>query len=403
VVGGAGVQLGEEPTLSPDGKRLAFVTINEQLWVADADGKNKTSVVQVSGSYCHQPDWSSDGEWIAFACDRDGNIEIYKVRPDGSDLTRLTTAPGVDCRPRWSPDGEWILFTSNLSGNPDLYVMRHDGKELRPLTTHSATDDSGCWNPDGRTIAFVSMRDGGFDIYRMKVPADLNVVAAPRPRKADGTASRAPADTVLWYDFKASEEGRVRDLAGRNPGELAGGAKLVTENEKTSVEFDGKESHLSCGNAQAIRHSGALTVSLWVRPAPFRGNGYLISKHGWNVYLASDGRPRFETRSAADSAWDTLESSIALKAEVWSHVVAVFDPQGEKVALYVNGQNAAERSRTDGALGATSEHPLHLGHYTPTKTQNYAGRIDEVRLLKRAMPAREVAKAFEEQTPLVVP
>ena len=404
VVAGTAVQLGEEPALAPDEKRIAFVTINEQLWVADADGRNKISVVQVSGSYCHQPDWSPDGEWIAFATDRDGNIEIYKVRPDGTELTRLTDAPGIDCRPRWSPDGEWILFTSNRNGNHDLYLMRHDGKELRPLTTHPATDDSGCWHPDGKSIAFVSMRDGGFDIYRIGVPADLNVAAAPRPRKKDPTASRLQQqDVVLRYDFESLTDGKVRDLAGRSHAELLGGAKIVTENGRSSVELDGKEAYLACGNAEAVRLAGPLTLSLWVRPAAFAGNGYLLSKHGWNIYVGADGRPRFETRSAADSAWDTLESSAAFKPGQWSQVVAVFDPQTKVVSIYVDGKKSGERARTDGAVGAVAGHPLNLGHYTPTRSQKFSGRIDEVRIMKHVMPAEEIASEFETQSRQVIP
>lgn len=179
---GAGVQLGEEPAWSPDGTQVAFVTTTEQLWVADSDSKNKEMVVQVSGQYCHQPAWSPDGVWIAFASDRDGNVELYKVRRDGTELTRLTNEPGIDCRPRWSPDGQWILFSSNREGQMELYVVRPDGNDIRKLTAGGALDDHGAWSPDGRAIAFVSMRDGGFDIYRMVTPVELSV-AAPRQEK----------------------------------------------------------------------------------------------------------------------------------------------------------------------------------------------------------------------------
>src|SRR4029079_12865307 len=58
---------GEEPAWSPDGKEVAYVTTTEQLWVTDADGGNKSQVIQVAGQYCHQPAWSPDGKWIAFA------------------------------------------------------------------------------------------------------------------------------------------------------------------------------------------------------------------------------------------------------------------------------------------------------------------------------------------------
>ncbi|MFO0426097.1 MAG: hypothetical protein ACK526_05975, partial [Planctomyces sp.] len=109
IVPGDGVGLGEEPCYSPDGKHILVSTPSEQLLIADADGKNPTKLVQVDGLYCHQPEWSPDGEWVAFSSDRDGNIKIYKIRWDGTELTRLTDAEGIDARPRWSPDGQWIL------------------------------------------------------------------------------------------------------------------------------------------------------------------------------------------------------------------------------------------------------------------------------------------------------
>src|SRR6185436_10450293 len=61
------VQIQEHPSWSPDGKRLVAVNTVEQLFVVDADGKNRAQILQVDGSYCHQPEWSPDGGWIAFA------------------------------------------------------------------------------------------------------------------------------------------------------------------------------------------------------------------------------------------------------------------------------------------------------------------------------------------------
>lgn len=397
VIPGAGVSFGEEPAWSPDGKRFAYVTINEQLWMADADGKNKVQVVQVSGQYCHQPAWSPDGEWIAFASDRDGNIELYKVRSDGTDLTRLTSEPGIDCRPRWSPDAQWILFSSNRTGNFALYVMRADGSGLDNLTENPALDDHGAWSPDGRAIAFVSMRDGGFDIYRISPPAELAVAAAP-PKPAARPASKAEATgLVAHYDFDGvADPNAVPDRAGRSP-MLLSGARVVTQNGRGSLEFDGKTAHAVCGNAEALRQAGPLTISFWVRPEGVNGNGYLISKHGWNVYLGGDFVPRFETRTALDKEWDTLAAKAALKKEEWAFVAAVFDKEKKKVAIYVDGELSAERERADGAIGVVLGYPLELGHYCASKTQQFKGRLDEVRLYNRALSAREIEAEFKEQ------
>jgi len=43
------------------------------------------------------------GQWIAFWSERDGNPEIYKMRADGSQLTRLTNNPALDVGVAWGP------------------------------------------------------------------------------------------------------------------------------------------------------------------------------------------------------------------------------------------------------------------------------------------------------------
>jgi TolB protein len=402
LVPGAGVTFGEEPAWSPDGKHFAYVTITEQLWMAEANGTNKVLVVEVSGQYCHQPAWSPDGEWLAFASDRDGNIELYRVRRDGTGLTRLTSEPGIDCRPRWSPDAQWILFSSNRSGNFDLHVMRADGSDERVLTRHPALDDHGAWSPDGRSVAFISMRDGGFDIYRLPVPAELAVAPAPPRKPPEPQTESLAMGLVAHYDFEnaADAEREVDDRAGRSPLRLAG-ARVVVEQGRGALEFDGKTAHAVCGNAQALRLAGPLTISLWVRPAGVGGNGYVISKHGWNIYLGGDLVPRFETRSALDKDWDTLAGKTPLKKESWSFVAAVFDKENKKLLLYVDGQLAAESDRTDGAIGSVIAYPVELGHYCASKTQQFKGRLDEVRLYNRALSQGDIVKEYEQQGPLV--
>ena len=401
IIPGTAVNIGEEPCWSPDGKQLCAVSTSERIFIVDADGKNLSQILQVDGSYCHQPDWSPDGEWIAFSTDRDGNLEIYKVRVDGTELTRLTQSPGLDSRPRWSPDGRWLTFTSNRDGNSDVFVMRANGDDVQPLTRHTATDDHAAWAPDGKSIAFVSMRDGGFDIYRADVPVEWQVTNRPavsRPAALDG-------DLVLHYSFDGltADSQKVLDQARRHTLELEGARVVATHGPQFgALVLDGASAFASAGNAVDLRMKGPLTISLWVKPDPGQGNGYLVSKHGWNIYLGGDQIPRFETRSAGDKAWDTLAAKQPLPAGEWTYVAAVFDPQSAKLSIYLNGQLSAESVRTDGAIGAAEGLPLVLGHYVATKTQPFRGQLDEIRLDRRALSAGQIEEAFQAQRPLVV-
>ena len=400
-IDGTSVMLGEEPCFSPDGKRICYVTIDEKLWVVDLDNHQKTQILQVDGTYCHQPAWSPDGKWIAFATDRDGNVELYKVRWDGSELTRLTDSPKFDCRPRWSRDGRWILFTSNRSGNHDLFVMPADGGPPLQLTDHPSMDDHADWSPDGQSISFVSLRDGGFDIYRLPVPEELHI--GP-PAEIDYESTADAPDLLVHYDFDrlSTDATSAPDRSGRNALELVG-ARLQAAGERGWLSFDGEDDYAVLGNPLALRTPGPITVSFWVRPAQSAGNGYLVSKHGWNVYLGSDQIPRFETRTAANDAWDTLPAATPIEPQTWTHVTTVFDTDTETLAIYLNGELSARRARTDGAIGATDSHPIQLGQYTAGASQQFAGDLDEIRIYSRALQAEEVLSHFNQEQELVSP
>ncbi|MBT3389869.1 MAG: tetratricopeptide repeat protein [Chloroflexi bacterium] len=104
---------------------------------------------------------------IAFVSDRDGNMEIYSMNTDGSELTRLTDDPAYDVGPMYSPDGMRILFASDRNGNFDIYSMNTDGTDVVQLTDDPGNDSMPAWSADGNLIAFVSDRSGKLGIYIM--------------------------------------------------------------------------------------------------------------------------------------------------------------------------------------------------------------------------------------------
>ena len=77
-----------------------------KLW--DADTGRELAVLKGHTDAVAAVAWSPDGKWIAFASDRTGSFEIYVIRPNGADLTRLTSNACEDTEPSWSPDGRAI-------------------------------------------------------------------------------------------------------------------------------------------------------------------------------------------------------------------------------------------------------------------------------------------------------
>ncbi|MFC1553055.1 TolB family protein [candidate division KSB1 bacterium] len=76
------------------------------------------------------------------------------MRPDGSDLKRLTTSPGSDTEPDWSPDGSKIVFTSTRSGSSDIWLMDADGSNQTQITDIIHSEFYPRWSPDGSKIMF---------------------------------------------------------------------------------------------------------------------------------------------------------------------------------------------------------------------------------------------------------
>jgi TolB protein len=108
---------------------------------------------------------SPDGQWLAFDSDRSGNMDIYKIRIDGTGLQQLTRNPADDFVSSWSPDGRQIAFHSWRSGNRDFYVMSADGAAQRLIAGGPAHESAGSWSPDGSELTFQSDRTGQYEIY----------------------------------------------------------------------------------------------------------------------------------------------------------------------------------------------------------------------------------------------
>jgi Tol biopolymer transport system component len=169
----AGVGVGAI-ALSRDGTKLAYTKVVDRsnIWsipvVPDCTlTLDDALAVTSENNHIELVSVSPDGKWIAFDSNRRGNMDIWVMRKDGSELRSMTTDPAHDWYPQWSPDGKKILFHSLRTGNRDLYVMPVAGGAITPLTNHPAVDFTPVWSPDGEKIAFTSNRSGNMDLWIM--------------------------------------------------------------------------------------------------------------------------------------------------------------------------------------------------------------------------------------------
>ena len=161
----------EEPAWSPDGRRIAFVRdldpirgqSDDDLLTMNADGSKERNLTSSPGVGDSSPGWSPDGRRIAFLSDRDGDLEVYTMRPNGSSVRQLTSNEGIEFQPNWSPDGRRITFTSDRTDSAEVYVMDADGTNQTSLTAKRGGVFSA-WSPDGRKIVYLS---GDYDIFTM--------------------------------------------------------------------------------------------------------------------------------------------------------------------------------------------------------------------------------------------
>lgn len=107
-------------------------------------------------------DLAANGKYILFTesksdWDINGTItQIWRVKPDGSDVIQLTRGDKSCSSPAWNPAGDKIAFLTSRSGDSQVWLMNNNGGEAWQMTKHSTNIDSFQWSPDGTTVYFTA-------------------------------------------------------------------------------------------------------------------------------------------------------------------------------------------------------------------------------------------------------
>jgi Tol biopolymer transport system component len=157
------------PQFSPDGNRMAFSSDRSgsfEIWVSRADGSLPAQLTSFGAGVVESPRWSPDGKHIAFAAlvERSAanftpkiNRHVYVVEADGGIPRRLTSDGAEEARPSFSQDGRWIYFRSDHSGTQQIWKISTDGGAA-PIQVTRTSGFEAFESPDGRLLYFTKGR-----------------------------------------------------------------------------------------------------------------------------------------------------------------------------------------------------------------------------------------------------
>jgi dipeptidyl aminopeptidase/acylaminoacyl peptidase len=237
-----------EVKFSPDGSRLAYTVINNdgsgrpysQLWIMNLSEVKHIKLASGKESSSN-PEWSPDGQWIAYSGTLNEKSGLIVSRPDGSSVRLLAPLQGTNSplpstgkSISWSPDGKRIAFvsavpgpeTQNATGDPIVitrYLYKPDDSEgfsrfndnrrlhifvvdvtngqIKQLTDGTHYEHSIEWSPNGEEIVFISNREPNedqffnYDIFTLKL--------------ADGSLRRLTATESAEYRPRWSPDGKT--------------------------------------------------------------------------------------------------------------------------------------------------------------------------------------------------
>ena len=226
-----------EASYSPDGSKILFASnrhayaadLTEEeaerlerdpayfmdLYVMDSDGSNVRRLTDAPG-YDGGPFWSADGTrmtWRRFSEDG-ASAEVYTMNADGTGERQVTDLGVMSWAPFFHPSGAYIVFSTNLQGfgNFELYIVDAEGtRQPVRVTDREGFDGLPTFTPDGRTISWTSNATGGggsqIFLADWDHEAALDLLEnAPRAERAPETRIAATAPEIAEEDLRGHVE-----------------------------------------------------------------------------------------------------------------------------------------------------------------------------------------------------
>jgi Tol biopolymer transport system component len=244
-----GLSFESQPTYSPDGKMIAFLTDRtgvENLWVADADGSNPRAVSKDTRTNDRpqimvSPVWTPDGEYLIVSKSRPpdpGTFWLFMYHRDGGTGLRIGAAPppapGPDAQGPppapptnrmgaiTSPDGRYVYYaqrTGTFTYNaqfPLWQIYRHDREtgDASQVTNARGSAMRPVMSPDGKWLVYGTRHktETGLRVRNLDTGAERWLIY---PVTRDDQESRASRDTLPRYDFTPDGRSLIVPIGGK--------------------------------------------------------------------------------------------------------------------------------------------------------------------------------------------
>ncbi|MGF1465635.1 MAG: LamG domain-containing protein [Sandaracinaceae bacterium] len=236
------------------------------------------------------------------------------------------------------------------------------------------------------------------------------------PRDAATGGATLPAPAVYWtYDDADLGAGEVLDQAGSFDGSIGSGATTGTAGlVGEAMRFDRTEALASTVDSEAYDTPEDFTLSLWVRPQTMGTDGFRGSRWiggagngpnnipictGWAAAISAS-QLRFATYvgpTLSDcNALARTDTRSCVAVDEWTHLVAVLDTAGDRIAIYRNGQ--LEDVADLGGLRPSNaaNHALHMGGplFSTQGDRYFDGLHDEMALFHERLDAAQVRELY---------
>jgi Tol biopolymer transport system component len=143
--------------------------------------------------------WTPDGSWLAFQEINQTGSDIWMLSGDGDAKPFLET-PAWEWGPQFSPDGNLLAYSSDVSGRFEIYIQRFPGGTARvPVSATGGT--LPVWSRDGRALFYVN----GSQVMAIRVASDREIRASSPQILFE---HRAPIDPGGGYPYDVSPDGQ---------------------------------------------------------------------------------------------------------------------------------------------------------------------------------------------------